>query len=159
MRLTSPLNLPALGRRQPPYVVFTTLRRPVFLVNSRLGHFSATLVLVTKAILLPKLRIHFAEFLNESSHMRLRIFILPTCVGLRYGHLHVVSLNETFLGHWLSSLFPGPERPVLSSQRLPSCRPDLPKQQAIVVQPERPSPVLPLPTASSHSTTRVVPDY
>src|ERR1043165_2623732 len=40
--LTAPLNLPALGRRQPPYVVFTTLRRPVFLVNSRLGHFSAT---------------------------------------------------------------------------------------------------------------------
>src|SRR6266446_2733966 len=40
--LTPPLNLPALGRRQPPYVVFTTLRRPVFLVNSRLGHFSAT---------------------------------------------------------------------------------------------------------------------
>src|SRR5215207_9493830 len=40
--LTSPFNLPALGRRQPPYVVLTTLRRPVFLVNSRLGHFSAT---------------------------------------------------------------------------------------------------------------------
>ena len=40
--LTPPLNLPALGRRQPPYVVFTTLRRPVFLVNSRLGHFTAT---------------------------------------------------------------------------------------------------------------------
>ena len=39
--LTTPLNLPALGRRQPPYVVFTTLRRPVFLLNSRLGHFSA----------------------------------------------------------------------------------------------------------------------
>ena len=42
MRLTPPLNLPALGRRQPPYVVFTTLRRPVFLVNSRLGPFTAT---------------------------------------------------------------------------------------------------------------------
>src|SRR5216117_25527 len=40
--LTTPLNLPALGRRQPPYVVFTTLRRPVFLLNSRLGQFSAT---------------------------------------------------------------------------------------------------------------------
>src|SRR5215510_12056770 len=43
LALTTPLNLPALGRRQPPYVVFTTLRRPVFLVNSRLGHFSATI--------------------------------------------------------------------------------------------------------------------
>src|SRR5215831_18905512 len=40
--LTSPFNLPALGRRQPPYVVFTTLRRPVFLVNSRLTLFAAT---------------------------------------------------------------------------------------------------------------------
>src|SRR6202007_320120 len=35
--LTPPFNLPALGRRQPPYVVLTTLRRPVFLVNSRLA--------------------------------------------------------------------------------------------------------------------------
>src|SRR5215510_8256535 len=39
--LTSPFNLPALGRRQPPYVVLTTLRRPVFLVNSRLALFTA----------------------------------------------------------------------------------------------------------------------
>ncbi len=82
--LTTPLNLPALGRRQPPYVVFTTLRRPVFLLNSRLEHFSATVFLVNTAILLPKLRIHFAEFLNEGSHKHLRILILPTCVGLRY---------------------------------------------------------------------------
>jgi hypothetical protein len=39
--LTPPLNLPALGRRQPPYVVYTTLRRPVFLVNSCLELFTA----------------------------------------------------------------------------------------------------------------------
>src|SRR5205085_10204599 len=84
LRLTAPLNLPALGRRQPPYVVFTTLRRPVFLLNSRLKHFSATVFLVNTAILLPKLRIHFAEFLNEGSHKHLRILIPPTCVGLRY---------------------------------------------------------------------------
>src|ERR671933_184283 len=82
--LTPPLNLPALGRRQPPYVVFTTLRRPVFLLNSRLGQFSATHVLVTQATLLPKLRVQFAEFLNESSHKHLRILTPPTCVGLRY---------------------------------------------------------------------------
>jgi len=94
LRLTPPLNLPALGRRQPPYVVFTTLRRPVFLVNSRLGHFSATLFLVNKAILLPKLRIHFAEFLNESSHKRLRILTPPTCVGLRYGLIACIAERE-----------------------------------------------------------------
>ena len=39
--LTSPLNLPAPGRRQALYVVLTTLQSPVFLVNSRRGHFSA----------------------------------------------------------------------------------------------------------------------
>ena len=38
-----------------------------------------------KAHLLPKLRCQFAEFLLLSSLKRLRIFILPTCVGLRYG--------------------------------------------------------------------------
>src|SRR6185437_6383379 len=37
------------------------------------------------AHLLPKLRCQFAEFLLLSSLKRLRIFILPTCVGLRYG--------------------------------------------------------------------------
>ena len=37
------------------------------------------------AHLLPKLRCQFAEFLLLSSLKRLRIFILPTCVRLRYG--------------------------------------------------------------------------
>ena len=50
----------------------------VFLLNSRLG-------LLCAATLLPKLRVHFAEFLNASSLVRLRFLILPTCVGLRYG--------------------------------------------------------------------------
>ena len=39
------------------------------------------------APLLPKLRGHFAEFLNKGYPARLRIFSSPTCVGLRYGHL------------------------------------------------------------------------
>src|SRR5699024_12172636 len=42
------------------------------------------------------LRGHFAEFLNESSPARLRILIVPTCVGLRYGHLQ--TWLEAFLG-------------------------------------------------------------
>ena len=41
--LTPPLNLPAPGRRQCLYVVSTTLQTPVFLLNSRLSRFSATL--------------------------------------------------------------------------------------------------------------------
>ena len=39
------------------------------------------------APLLPKLRGHFAEFLNKGSSARLRILSSPTCVGLRYGRL------------------------------------------------------------------------
>ena len=35
--------------------------------------------------LLPKLRGHFAEFLNHSSPARLSIFYLTTCVGYGYG--------------------------------------------------------------------------
>ncbi|SVA94546.1 uncharacterized protein METZ01_LOCUS147400 [marine metagenome] len=51
----------------------------------------------TQALLLPKLRSHFAEFLSESSLERLRIFSLPTCVGLRYAHHHLSS-RSSFLG-------------------------------------------------------------
>jgi hypothetical protein len=60
----------------------------VFLLNSRLGLFTAAPsgFHPTEAPLLPKLRGHFAEFLNESSSARLRILFSPTCVGLRYGH-------------------------------------------------------------------------
>ena len=39
----------------------------------------------TRAYLIPKLRYQFAEFLLPSSLKRLRIFISPTSVGLRYG--------------------------------------------------------------------------
>ena len=42
---------------------------------------------ISMAPLLPKLRGHFAEFLNNASPVGLRILILSTCVGLRYGHL------------------------------------------------------------------------
>ena len=41
---------------------------------------------VSRAPLIPKLRGQFAEFLNNSSPVGLRILFLPTCVGLRYGH-------------------------------------------------------------------------
>ena len=39
------------------------------------------------APLLPKLRGQFAEFLNNISLARLRLFASPTCVGLQYGYL------------------------------------------------------------------------
>jgi hypothetical protein len=75
----------------------------MFLVNSRYRLFSATplgskseFLHLTGAHLLPKLRCHFAEFLNQGSLKRLGMLSLPTCVGLRYDHLHI-SL-EAFLG-------------------------------------------------------------
>ena len=40
--ITPPLNLPALGRRQPLYLLLRVEQGPVFLVNSRLGLVSAT---------------------------------------------------------------------------------------------------------------------
>ena len=64
----------------------------MFLINSRYHLFTAanpssdSKCLSPKlACLLPKLRHHFAEFLNKSSPNRLRILIPSTCVGLGYG--------------------------------------------------------------------------
>ena len=56
----------------------------MFLLNSRLGLFTAATFV---APLLPKLRGHFAEFLNNPSPVGLRILFPSTCVGLRYGYL------------------------------------------------------------------------
>src|SRR5699024_3888684 len=55
-----------------------------------------------RAPLLPKLRGHFAEFLNESSPAHLRILSSPTCVGLRYGHLF--PHQRIFLAVWNQEL-------------------------------------------------------
>ena len=42
--------------------------------------------LLSQAPLLPKLRGHFAEFLDNASSAGLRILSSSTCVGLRYGY-------------------------------------------------------------------------
>ena len=57
--------------------------------------------LLSQAPLLPKLRGHFAEFLNNASSVGLRIFSLPTCVGLRYGF---ILYNSSFSRHSLCML-------------------------------------------------------
>ena len=65
----------------------------MFLVNSRFPLASATLPpspqrgFRAQAPLLPKLRGHFAEFLNHDSLVRLGILCPTTCVGLGYGRL------------------------------------------------------------------------
>ena len=43
--------------------------------------------LISEAPLFPKLRGHYAEFLNNPSPVGLRILSSSTCVGLRYGRL------------------------------------------------------------------------
>ena len=67
-----------------PILHLSVSQRPVFLLNSRLSLFSATTFV---APLLPKLRGHFAEFLNNTSPVGLWIFSSSTCVGLRYGYV------------------------------------------------------------------------
>src|SRR5687767_8383162 len=81
--------------------------------------------------LLPKLRVQFAEFLNQSSLDRLGMLCLSTCVGLGYGH-HTNSL-EVFLGSMgLSASAQAPRRRVseLMGPRIclgspPTCLPHL----------------------------------
>ena len=80
----------------------------MFLINSRLGLFSVTSCLVP---LLPKLRGHFAEFLNKGSPVRLRIFFSSTCVGLRYGYLiKFSSFSRRCRFMCFTSLFRSPSR-------------------------------------------------
>ena len=52
--------------------------------------------MTVRAPLLPKLRGHFAEFLNHSYLDRLSILYLTTCVGLGYGPCN--NSLEAFLG-------------------------------------------------------------
>ena len=75
----------------------------MFLINSRFPLVSAAptpshqhVVLKVRAPLLPKLRGHFAEFLNHDSLDRLSILYLTTCVGFGYGRLEPHA--DAFLG-------------------------------------------------------------
>jgi hypothetical protein len=83
----------------------------VFLVNSRFPLVSAAssssrreACHPTEALLLPKLRRYFAEFLNHSSPDRLGILYPPTCVGLGYGRR--ANSLDAFLGSMGSVTMP-----------------------------------------------------
>jgi hypothetical protein len=141
LRLTSPFNLPAPGRRQTLYVVFDFAESCVFskqlpgpLYCNSFPHAIAKIAHDTRAPLLPKLRGQFAEFLNEGSHLRLRIFSSPTCVGLRYGY-PLFSL-EAFLGSMASSALLTLRS---STWHLRECDPpDLPGRSPYMPEPTRP---------------------
>ncbi len=92
--LTPPFNLPALGRRQSLYFGFSPLQRPRFLVNSRQSCCAAAPLSFTGLPLHPKGRPLSRSYgaLLPSSLARvlsdaLGFSPLPTCGGLRYGHL------------------------------------------------------------------------
>ena len=78
----------------------------MFLVNSRLSHFSAPPS--KEGPLIPKLRGQFAEFLSHDSLEHLRILSSPTCVGLRYG-LATPGEAKLFLGVRLPQLSSRPK--------------------------------------------------
>ena len=67
--------------------------------------------LLSQAPLIPKLRGQFAEFLNYPSPVGLRILFLPTCVGLRYGHIRYTQsfsrLRPRLLHYLIRSLTTG----------------------------------------------------
>ena len=90
----------------------------MFLVNSRFPLVSATHIpsqarglFKVRVPLLPKLRGHFAEFLDRDSLDRLGILYLTTCVGLGYGRLG--PRVDAFLGSIGS-----PDPPVRGSRRI-----------------------------------------
>ena len=56
---------------------------------------------ISLAPLLPKLRGHFAEFLNNASPAGLRILSSSTCVGLRYGYSKNNSGFSRYMAHML----------------------------------------------------------
>ena len=140
MRLTSPFDLPAPGRRQTLYVVFDFAEPCVFSKQSPEPLYCNSVTLTEQvgsrdgAPLLPKLRGQFAEFLNGGSHLRLRIFSSPTCVGLRYGYPK--DSLEDFLGSVASATL----RPLRASAcHLRECDPlDLPGGSPYRSEPPRP---------------------
>ena len=94
MRVTSPLNLPAPGRRQCVYGALRGLARTCVFAKQSLGPIHCGPISLggktsarNRASLLPKLRDQYAEFLDHVSLVHLRLLASPTCVGFRYGHL------------------------------------------------------------------------
>ncbi len=123
----------------------------MFLVNSRFPLVSAApsssgreVRHPSRALLLPKLRRYFAEFLNHSSPDRLGILYLPTCVGLGYGHR--ASSLEAFLGSMGSVTSPETVRHRVSEYVAGGFA----YRPSYTLTPGQPTPGLTYPPASPH---------
>src|SRR3712207_5059729 len=113
--LTPPLNLPAPGRRQCVYGALRGFARTCVFAKQSLGPILcgspervARGHVPEGASLLPKLRDHYAEFLDHVSLVHLRLLASPTCVGLRYGRSRAPP--RTFLARRLHSARVTPKR-------------------------------------------------
>ena len=89
---------------------------------------------LTGAALLPKLRAHFAEFLNASSPVHLGLLTPPTCVGFRYGPLPNVLRRFSRRRMPLPSLARRLAPPRIASERL------LPRSSTALLRDGVPSP-------------------
>ena len=135
----------------------------MFLVNSRYRHFSATLAgsdrsntrsSPTGVHLLPKLRCHYAEFLNQGSLNRLRIFTLPTCVGLRYGRQRHSARGFSWEYGINQFVAPNAHPHPLSRLWFPVCGLSPPRKPLYRVEPEYPItgwPILLRPRSRHHT--------
>ena len=113
----------------------------MFLVNSRLGQFTAApsgstgkRLHPTGALLLPKLRSDFAEFLNEGYLDHLSILYLPTCVGFGTG--------TRFLPRSFSRRYGVRDSPAFGSAGIVPHRngiPDFPRNPGYKLTPAQPS--------------------
>ena len=81
---------------------------------------------IAVAPLIPKLRGQFAEFLNYTSPVGLRILFLSTCVGLRYGRLRYTQGFSRLSPCWTSLLNftrlpPGKPTPGSNTSKVSPC--------------------------------------
>jgi len=84
------------------YTSFFNFAETCGFINQSLSLFLWQLFKVSlkKLLLLPKLRSHFAEFLQHNSLKRLSLLNLFTCVGLKYGFIFFYkAISWTYVNH------------------------------------------------------------
>jgi hypothetical protein len=123
--MTTPLNLPAPGRRQCVYGALCGLAHTCVFAKQSLGPIHCDPISLgarssarNRASLLPKLRDQYAEFLDHVSLVHLRLLASPTCVGLRYGrstYCHTQAFLDCRLQKTRVRVAPGARGPVSSA--------------------------------------------